>query len=207
MTKDQFIRITNTGSSWALWPEKEETVSNFREYFITNIDKLKPNIIFLGLNPSKGITDCVNFHVTKHKGDTLLKEYIQGCDKLKGGFMTDLYSITQSKSSKVKEDREKIELFINKLEQLKLKEVKIICFGNKVFDELSKQINRRDARMTVSKSHIEEINLIGYSVIISNTLVHIFRVWHYSNYGKYQMKLKELNEQLKYINNYELLNN
>lgn len=198
MTREIFDKLTNSKSSWALWPEDDWSKINLEKYFLDNITTLKPNIIFLGLNKSKNtINDYSNFHTSKHSGDKTLSNIICKLKNLSGGFMTDICSEIESDSNRVKINNKEIDNFINQIISIDEQKLKIICFGDKVYETLKE---RFDIEM---ECHYIKLNMYKFWTEIQNISLEFYRVWHYSNYGKYQFKINELIEQLNYINNYE----
>jgi hypothetical protein len=191
MTIDLFDKITDTRSSWALWPDSDDC-KKLRDYFKKNIIKLKPNIIYLGLNPSDTINDCENFH--KSANDKILKKQIIKFVNLQGGFMTDLYSIENKNSKEVKGDTNEIRGFINKLQFINSPEIKIICFGDKVY------LHLRDYLEPDIEIRFLSTNLLNFSIYKHNIKIDIYRVWHYSNWRKNKFlkdQLKQLDEFIK----------
>lgn len=202
MTQELFEEITNSRSSWAIWPDEE--VESYREFFIENISRLNPNVIFLGLNRfggkknrsgNEGIADCSNFHKRGHRGDAFHKNEIPRLEKLSGGFMTDIVSEIESFSSKVVSNQEEIDRFIDTLVKFNKEEITIICFGDKCYKFLN------DRLIEGTKSKQENIGLLHHRTSYKNVNLNIYRVWHYSNWGKFEDKLVQLREQLCEINN------
>lgn len=134
-------------NSWAIWGddfERKEKYTRFDHSSVSGL--LKPNVVFLGLNPSKDLYkhNLINFHNPKHANDRKIKRAIQGsenkeiaCPNLHGGFMTDLafdQKIPNSNNVTVKSDHSKT--LEDKLKQLNQPHYHLICFGNKTYETI-----------------------------------------------------------------------
>ena len=73
----------------------------------------------------------------------------------------------------------------------------IVCFGNKVFNTFCNYLN-------VSMNEIieiQELKLKKVDITSKNASWTLYRVWHYSNYGRFAHKVDvELPKQLSFIN-------
>lgn len=91
-------------SSWAIWNENDE---NDLPFFLSRTEKLRNDVVFLGLNRSGihklGFGNFQNFHAKGHRGDAELKKLIQDQNlvNLTGAYMTDLSEIFETNSKKV----------------------------------------------------------------------------------------------------------
>ncbi len=222
VTKQQYDKLKSSENSWALWDNKFPTKGCICETpDRIEPDLLRPNlhifnnsVVFLGLNRSKSlVADYQSFHFPNASSkDGILKKFIQdgGLSGLFGGFMTDLLDIKESDSSKaikMFEDEDKktngnlskkiVERLFEKISILcpPEKEISIICFGDTCFDILSKLINITKKQIKLLPNNIKEAVYVDQDLC-----VNIYQVWHYSNWGKYQAKLEELQNQLSYLN-------
>lgn len=191
-------------SSWAIW---DKTNENNLGFFISNLERLHAKVIFVGLNRSNIANNVSltaplsNFHTKGHIGDGRLKRFVQDENLLNliGGFMTDISEQIETNSNLVKvEEQDAVKKFAEKVRSIDDSQTRhIICFGNKVFDIFVRALG-------ISKSLIQENreNKIRETEIKGNYETwHLYRVWHYSNYGDFIHKSeKELPVQLKYIN-------
>lgn len=191
-----------------------------------NLSKLKPSPIFLGLNPSSGKKGKSNeeprpfcgFHMAKHQGDKALKEIIQDgkLENLVGGYMTDLYSIDASSAYELEnkpqldKPRER-KLFEKQLEILNQKRYDVICLGNKVFDELKEGYGGKDMSDEVGYGDKLKALNIRYMEIkmprsesgqVNNPkfVLDVYRVRHHSQRAYIKQRGKELECQLKVLN-------
>lgn len=191
-------------SSWAVWDEKN---THSVDFFLSKLQLFHGRVIFVGLNrsnianvPSR-VSPLSNFHTKGHIGDNRLKRFIQdgNLSNLIGGFMTDISDQIETNSNKVKiQEKDAVKMFAEKVRSVDDSQTRhIICFGNKVFDTF---INA----MGISKKHINvrPNNKIKQIEVKGNFETwHLYRVWHYSNYGEHIHKSeKELPVQLKFIN-------
>lgn len=191
-------------SSWAVWSEENLNSQNF---FLSRLKLLHGRTIFVGLNRSNAANKSSvsaplsNFHTKGHVGDNRLKRFIQDADllSLMGGFMTDISEQIETNSDRVKvEEQVAVKKFAEKVRLIDNFQTRhIICFGNKVFDTFINALG-------ISKSSIKEEhkNKIKETEIKGKYETwHLYRVWHYSNYGDFIHKSeKELPVQLRYIN-------
>lgn len=203
MTTQDFYELSRDKSnSWALWNTNGENDIN---YFKSNQKRLHGRVIFLGLNRSNGANKVneyppfKNFHAEKHTGDRRLQTYIQ-TDNLKnliGGFMTDISDVIETDSNKVNIDLQSIlNHFKSKLSLIKSNERNIICFGNKVFNSICTSLGIKKTDIQVNP----EIELKFISFKVETEVWNIYRVWHYSNYGRFLNKsMNILPRQLRFI--------
>lgn len=192
-------------SSWAVWSDENE---NSPEFFLSKQKLLHGKVIFVGLNRSNVANNFYktaplsNFHTKGHVGDKRLKRFIQDANlsNLIGGFMTDISEQVETNSSLVTiEEQNAVNIFIEKLRLVDDSNTRyIICFGEKVFDTFTNALKISRSRIR----EIFEIKIKEVDVKVNYEVWHLFRVWHYSNYGAFIHKSeKELPIQLKYINN------
>lgn len=203
--------------SWAIW---SETGHNNLEFFKSRMSELHGNVLLLGLNRSgkrkTGIDtkyEFNNFHSPKHAGDSHLETYFcEGkLNKIKGGYMTDLYLDIEGNSGKITkktddQHKEAVRFLFDQIDILNRGNVNdktiltIICFSDKCFDHLLKggipkeNIQTIDFNIKYINAEFEHNNKI-YSL-------KIYRVYHYSYRFK---KSKEYIEviipaQLSHIN-------
>lgn len=193
----------DTLNSWAIW---DKNGINDILFFKSQIDKLHGKVVFIGLNRSNGakntekLAPLKNFHAKKHIGDGRLESIIQSEDlkNLIGGFMTDLSDTIETDSNKVTIDSKiAVDQLKTKLNLLKSKKRDMICFGEKVFNCICNGLN-----INRNKTILEpELKLKMVSVMVGEEVWNIYRVWHYSNYGRFIVKSEiELPRQLRHIN-------
>lgn len=213
--------------SWAIWSEefpkegcieekvgKEQNQEAIYELIKERKNKINPNVVLLGSNPSEGLKyPYHNFHSTQRKNnDNKLKEFIQDNDlkNIKGAYMTDLQKEeTEPDSNKTREPTSKdYEKFFKELNFLDQHDYKIICFGDKVFNKFE---DKFDTETILIGESIKEYYEGGESSKVKKIKVNwkgknlnFYRVWHYSNWGTHQNKVKELEEQLKFLNKNEI---
>lgn len=182
-------------SSWAIWNESGD---HSLPFFVTNIEKLKNNIVFLGLNRSgihrEGFGNFQNFHARGHRGDAELKKLIQdqNLTNLVGGYMTDLSEIFETNSKKVQIDTvasgKKLE---EQFEILASGNFTVICFGGDVFKEM----------LSFYKSEAYPRYGMDFTRIDRKYQLEVFKVYHYSLIGFNNKNVKEkLPIQLSAIN-------
>lgn len=196
---------TGEVNSWAIWNNNGNSTVDF---FESNIDKLHGKAVFLGLNRSEGkklkeIKEFIpfrNFHADKHTGDRRLKRIIQEepLKNLIGGFFTDLSDVIHTKSAEVQiEEITSLEVLKKKLSIIKSDSREMVCFGDKVFNSLCNALKINKEKIVANPA----LQLKEVSVEVDGEKWNLYRVWHYSNYGKFILKSeKELPEQLRYIN-------
>lgn len=142
--------------SWSIWSKIDEI--NKPKYGVGNInifdeesiiEKLNPNIVFVGLNISKKIDrPFSNFHSDNGRAnDFKLRYAIQG-SCLEGGYMTDIIKDFEEKiSGKVSRFlrnnsdflTENLDSFEKELDFIGCKNPIIIAFGNDVYNILTKK--------------------------------------------------------------------
>ena len=191
-------------SSWAVWNEENE---NTLDFFLSKRGLLHGKVIFVGLNrsnvanDSSKVTPLSNFHTKGHIGDKRIKRFVQDVNlsNLIGGFMTDISEQIETNSDKISvEARDAVKKFAKKIRSIDDSRTRhIICFGDKVFNIFINAI-----RVSKSCVRLNSENKIKEVVIKGNYETwHLYRVWHYSNYGNLIHKSeKELPVQLEYIN-------
>ena len=147
-------------ASWAVWKEVGETPkSNMGDLNILDpqqnpnlLSQLKPDIVFVGLNTSRDITDFEpfsNFHPTyPHAQDYEIRFALKDTE-LWGGYMTDIIKdYPELHGQKVMSflrdnpdvERKNIETFREELKDLGTENRTIIAFGNDVFSILSRNL-------------------------------------------------------------------
>ena len=203
-------------ASWAIWSDNfgypdciEQNTNNIYEFIVDNKNKLKRNIIFLGLNRSgvklknkdksnAPIAPFHNFHLPNKKGDRNLYKFIQKnkMNALLGAYMTDLNTKkVDPKSGNVKINNGDRDVLLNQLNILGTTSCKVICFMPKTFNCLLGLLKHKQHNPTAIAHKIKYA-----SVVYNEYNIEVFGVWHYSNWGKYKYKLEELENQLRYIN-------
>lgn len=180
-------------ASWAIW--NEANLGNV--FYYENREKLKCDIVFLGINPSRQISAFDNFHRPINSGVKHLSNLFQdqSLDKLMGNYMTDLSPMIDPNAFKVQiEAYNKTELE-NQIDILGHSVSKIICFGTKAFDELKKLYS---TDMTNSINN----NIKHFSYKLENNQIDVYGCYHYSNRGYNFKQVAELKNQLQFINDH-----
>ena len=162
MEYDIFDEITKKygyWSSWAIWGNVlDSPKSNVGDLTIfhdkNNIDILKPNIILVGLNISRGAIKepLANFHDKRSEATDFKIRYALRETPIWGAYMTDLIKdFDQKESGKViKHLRENTELvfeniniFEKELQDLQQENYILIAFGRDVYSLLKKYFKER----------------------------------------------------------------
>lgn len=182
-------------NAWALW-EKDSMRFPENKSWLKLDEDLKPNIILLGLNPSKELK-FRNFH-SNSAGDKRLKESIQTDKKsdenfklknIYGAFMTDIvHTQIMSDSNLVQIPSDAFSEFEKILDILGQKEYKIICFGGKVYEAAKGWLlneGQRDHDIVESDSEKP-----------LKRKVKLYKVMHYS----YRYDKNIVGEQLAHLN-------
>jgi len=196
-------------NSWAVWNEQNE---NTLDFFLSKQESFHSRVVFVGLNRSNAssnsskVAPLSNFHTKGHVGDKRLKRFIQDANLLNllGGFMTDISEQIETNSNLVTiEEQKAVRNFTEKIRSIDDSQTRhIICFGDKVFNSF---VNA----LTISKNRVKENSenkIKDVEVKVDNEVWHLYRIWHYSNYGTFIHKSeKELPVQLKYINDKAIL--
>lgn len=192
-------------SSWAVWDENNK---NDLDFFLSKLNTFHSKVVFVGLNrsntannPTK-VAPLSNFHTKGHVGDKRLKRFIQDAQltNLIGSFMTDISEQIETNSNLVKvEELTAVKTFTEKICTIDNSPIRhVVCFGDKVF-------NTFVSAFRISKNRIKgnsENKIKEVEITVNNEIWHLYRVWHYSNYGEFIHKSEiELPIQLKYINN------
>ena len=183
-------------SSWAIWNENDE---NDLPFFLSRTEKLRNDVVFLGLNRSGihklGFGNFQNFHAKGHRGDAELKKLIQDQNlvNLTGAYMTDLSEIFETNSKKVEINTiasgKKLE---EQLTLLGSGKFTVICFGGDVFKEI----------ISFYKAETYLRYGMDFARIERNFQLEIFKLYHYSLNGFNNKNVKEkLPVQLADINN------
>lgn len=184
-------------SSWALWNEKGD---DSLEFFFGNINRLRNNVVFLGLNRSgktrPSFSNFMNFHKKGHQGDMQLRRLLQGQNltNLLGAYMTDLSEVFETNSKNVRIDNNASGARLNEqLEILNSNEFTLITFGGDVFKEV----------LTYYSVNKETRLGMDYARVDGKHRMQIFKVYHYSMNGFNNRNVTEkLPFQLKAINDF-----
>jgi len=144
-------------ASWAIWSDEDEKPkSNIGDLTILDPEKnsillsqLNPNIIFVGLNISRGDikVPLANFHDKRPEATDYKIRYAFRGSPYWGGYMTDIIKEFDQKSSgkvvaflrsnKCFEERN-VKIFRQELEDLETSSPTIIAFGNDTFNILKR---------------------------------------------------------------------
>ena len=149
------------------------------DFFLNNIEKLRPNVVFLGLNRSgkleKDRAAFENFHAPGHRGDAQLRSLIQDQElkNLNGAYMTDLSEVIETDSKKVLIDSYASGIqFERQLALLGQDEYTVIVFG-------------KDALMSLLTYYRIDSRGVGSDCIQinGNFQLNVCGVYHYSMNG------------------------
>jgi len=196
ISQEQYQNLMESSvNAWALWEKDSMRFPN--RGFSDLQSSLKPNIILLGLNPSKELK-YRNFH-SNSAGDKRLKESIQGEENsyedqllknISGAFMTDLvHTQIKSDSNLVQIPSDAFSEFEKILEKLGQKEYKIICFGGKVYEA---------AKGWLLNERQRDHNIVECDSAKSiKRQVNLYKVMHYS----YRYDVNVVGAQLSYLDN------
>ena len=149
----QIKKLYGHCSSWAIWDKNykkpKDNISNISFFTDDNIiNKLNPNIIFVGLNISEKIQESFgNFH-SKSKYENCFKlRYSLQDTILEGSYMTDIIKNFEEKESGnvmryIRENPNFLEKNLKQFEEeikiLKTKNPIFVAFGNDTYKILSK---------------------------------------------------------------------
>ena len=180
-------------ASWAIWKEVGETPkSNMEDLNILDpqqnpnlLSKLKPDVVFVGLNTSIDITDLEpfsNFHPTSPHAQDYKTRFALKDTELWGGYMTDIIKnhvgmnaqeVMNYLSANPEVEEKNIEIFRDELKDLGTENPTIIAFGNAAHNILTNNLNN-------------EFN--------------IFQVTHYSHFinpDEYRKKFESLIKEIQ----------
>jgi hypothetical protein len=205
-------------ASWALWSGEfpganclesrsnlESDPKRIYSFVRQNARRLKPGVVFLGLNRSSGrpLPPFRNFHGMHHRGDKTLHRYVQdeGLTGLQGAFMTDVSEkCTLPDSHRVKLTPNDVREFAKQLQILAQPSYKIICFGRRAFSLTVSGLVGCDRQRI--KTIQQEIRTV--SAQVENMSLTIFGAYHYSPRGFNNQKVLDLRRQLSYLNSHEI---
>lgn len=155
ITKEMFENIRNKYgdySSWAIWQEGNNSIFNKDKQSIFDPDRidlteLKPNIVLVGLNVSRPLTDgdFCNFHDARPQSKDSILRNILNKPPFRGAYMTDIVKgVQNAKSSEVVKILNKtigakekiIKAFEDELNCLGVQNTLIVAFGNDAHDIL-----------------------------------------------------------------------
>ena len=152
-------------SSWAIWKSKEDDgkeKSNMGDTSIleTSVDSLNPNIIFVGLNISKKITEpFANFHPNYSTAHDYKIRYAVKDTLFEGAYMTDIIKDFEEKISGnvikyINQNKEfleeNIKSFEEELEFIGSVKPVLIAFGNDCYKILNKQLKDKYKILKIS---------------------------------------------------------
>lgn len=194
-------------SSWALWSDRfprrgcvEADPDELVEFIENNVDKLQPEVVFLGLNPSTKEQEqhdgrYTNFHSPKlqHR-DVDLRISVEE-NGFVGAYMTDLTTKPTPNSDEIDKDDVEVQSLIRQFEILGRDDYHVICFGRRV-SNLLKDL------WGVSHKELDH-DVWSFSSPIDQINAQFYSVYHYSQPdGTYTDKLRN---QLRHLQNCDLL--
>jgi hypothetical protein len=187
-------------SSWALWSTDfpadgciEESPAEFYEFIKRNLDRLRPSIVLLSLNPSTELpSDYQNFHSTepKHRNDQF-RDLVEYAD-LEGAYMTDLVErIVDADSGNVDPTQDDVENFLQQLNRLDQKTYGVLCYHTKVFQTLMDFCDSRPREL--------DHDIRAFRAVQDGIRLNCYRVWFHANWGANRDKVEELQKQMTYL--------
>lgn len=194
-------------ASWALWSDRfpkrgcvEEKPDELVQFIEDSRHRLKPDVVFLGLNPSTKTQEEVggmytNFHSPKlqHR-DVDLRIAIEEND-LERAYMTDITTKPTADSGDISEEDIDSGALIEQFEIMDSDEFDVICFGRRVFNLLKD-------RWSTSHEELKH-NIWSFASPVDQVDAEFYSVYHYSQPdGRYTDKLRT---QLRYLQSSELL--
>ena len=231
-------------NSWALWSPNFAhrlclccTPKNIQSFMIANAGNLRPDVVFLGYNPTMAsetpltssttpLTDPFqSFHVppcvSPNSTDYRLKRVLQDrlplhlggkVNKLKGSFMTDLYSDVgpDVRRTQVTCPTEQLSALLGKLCILlrdvnfpsgSTRQFTLIAFGKPAAKELLQGLGLpsivNTANPSIPFAYQKGVLKLCTGSRSTQVKVQVFGVWHFASRKKYADKL----DQFEYINN------
>ena len=148
-------------ASWAVWKEQGNNLPLFNMGDLSIFDpqqnpnllsQLKPDVVFVGLNTSRDITDFEpfsNFHPTYSRAQDYKTRFALKDTKLWGGYMTDIIkdypelhgqNVINFLRDNPDVEKENIETFLEELKDLGTKNKIIIAFGGDVYPILKRNL-------------------------------------------------------------------
>ena len=149
-------------ASWAVWKEGGETPkSNMGDLSILDpqqnpdvLSELKPDVVFVGLNTSRDITDTPlfsNFHPNYPHAQDYKTRFALNDTELWGGYMTDIikdypelhgHTVRGYLNENHDVEDKNIETFLEELIDLETDNPTIIAFGNAVNNILTRNLKK-----------------------------------------------------------------
>ena len=143
-------------TSWAIWAEEGDSPkSNVGDLSVFEgtgfLDELKPNIVFVGLNISRGLlrAPLANFHDLRPEATDYKIRYALRDSPWWGGYMTDVIKdLDEVSSAKVVKylrdnksfEQENLETFREELDDLGSTDPTIIAFGKATYSILARNL-------------------------------------------------------------------
>lgn len=186
-------------SSWAIWSdnfpkrtsiEAANAGAKFADFIEDHASKLRPDIVFLGLNPStEEPGNFTNFHsVEARHQDAWLRVFIEEAG-LDGAYMTDLSCKVEGQAADVTFDGDPTDYLGKQLERIDEESYDVICFGRKTYRAARSPsaTDVEDMKHGIEKCHTE---LRGHQVTL-------YSVYHFSQFNPDY--LEKLRDQLEYL--------
>lgn len=189
-------------SSWAIWSDRfpkrgcvEEYPDNLVEFIEDKVDELRPEVVFLGLNPSTDTQEeqegrYTNFHSPslEHRDGDLRITVEES--RFTGAYMTDLSAEPTPDSGEIGSDDIDILPLNDQFELLGEDHFRVICFGRKVFELLK-------GHWDISHEELEE-SIRWFRPPVEKWTADFYSVYHYSQPdGSYTEKLRDQLEHLQ----------
>lgn len=197
-------------ASWAVWSpgflEASAGANNVppvADFLRTQLDRLRPDVIFLGLNRAAGRKKqamapqpehrpYANFHSVGHRGDKFLAREIPAFRSLAGGFMTDLSEAVDGNEQAVQIKDTDIPRFEEQWDTLGAARTHVICFGDKVFRALHQGFG---APPTKYLPNSDVCTVCTFSCGRDKRTLDAYKVIHYSHADRWG-KAKQFRDQL-----------
>lgn len=188
-------------SSWALWSDRypkrgciEEDSTELIDYIEERTESLRPEVVFLGLNPStEALSEAPetysNFHSPSlaHR-DSDLRIIVEETG-LEGSYMTDISEKATPDSSEIDATSIDTEQLMEQLEWLDQEHYHLICFGRTTYNLLRRAYSANDEELAES--------MRTFSFTDRGSAADVYSVYHYSQQdGQYTEALRD---QLAYL--------
>lgn len=195
-------------ASWALWSQDfngphclESAPEDLGSFFAEHAARLNPGVVLLGLNRSRDDDrsprcSFSNFHAMRHRGDLVLKHYIQdkSLASLQGAYMTDINATDVRPDGRgVRASGKDLKQFLKQLLILGQASYSVICFGTRAFDVTTSGLASHRRPPVEPNIRVAQASVMGI-------MFTIFGVWHYSDRGFNHNRVQELRNQLTYLN-------
>lgn len=192
----QKLRDEYNTSSWAVWSDRfpkrgciEENPDELVDFLEDKANELRPDVVFLALNPSTDTQEeqegrYTNFHSPslEHR-DVDLRIAIEESG-LTGGYMTDLSAEPTPNAEGIGPEDIEIQALHDQFKLLGEGHFRVICFGRRVFNLLKSQWD-------ISHKELDE-SIWWFRGPFEEWTADFYSVYHYSQQdGSYTEKLRD----------------